>query len=142
MTNFQTFVSHNLIWVGLFVVVLAALIFNELRGRAGGLKPLDPQQATHLINRENALILDIRDVGSFQQGHIANAHNIPKGDTSKKAKKLNRYKDKPVLLVDRTGQQVSKVANDLKKQGFSQLAYLKGGISAWQGASFPLVKGK
>ena len=38
---------------------------------------LSPHQATLLVNRENAVFLDIRDKKAFDGGHIVDAINIP-----------------------------------------------------------------
>lgn len=140
MDQFIHFViRHWELWL-LFFVLLLALATLEFRDRIRGIRALSPQQVTHLINRENAAILDVRDSNSFAKGHIINAINIPLDDLNDKIKKIDQYKSKPVIITYGSNQSVSFAASILLKQGFNQIASLKGGMSSWINANFPLVK--
>ena len=45
------------------------------RGRAGG--SVSTTQAVQLINHEDAVVVDVRPLASFQNGHIPHSRNIP-----------------------------------------------------------------
>ena len=104
---------------------------------------LSPQAATQLINGDNAKILDIRSPSAFEQGHIIGAKQYS-AESLKEGKndKINKHKDHPLLIVCSNGQTSSAVFAKMKKQGFSQLSILAGGISKWQQDNLPIVKGK
>jgi len=123
-----------------FIVVLILLLVFELHTKLTGIPAVSPQQTTLLINHNDALVLDIRDANNFTKGHILGALNLPVAELENKIKQFEKYKDKPVILVYNTGQAHHKMSRSLKKQGFTDLYYLKGGINAWQQASLPLVK--
>jgi rhodanese-related sulfurtransferase len=124
-----------------FVAILIVLAGTELRGRLTGFKAVSPQEATFLINREDALVLDLRTDDLFTKGHIVNAINIPLVDLVTKLGQLAKFKGKPLILVVNGTQAPTKVDALLEEGGFSKICYLQGGMAAWQSASFPVVKG-
>ena len=68
------FIGNHAILVGTFAVLLALFIRNE--ASRGG-QTATAQELVNLVNRENALILDVRDAREFAEGHIVDALNIP-----------------------------------------------------------------
>lgn len=132
-------INHWALWLA-FVVVLALLLHFELSSTVAGIKLLSPQEVTTMINRENAAVIDIRDDAAFQTGHIVGALNIPVDQMDKHLKKLQRYKTKPIIISCSAGQQSPQFGAKLRKQSFSKIFALKGGISAWQNAQLPLTK--
>lgn len=133
----QFLTAHYLLSLA-FIVILLALFFEELRGKTGG-NNLTPGDATHLINRENAVVIDMRERESFNAGHIVNALNIPQKDvlTSDKLKKLQA---KPLIIVCKQGHNSTAIASKMRKQGFKTVCVLKGGIDAWKESGLPIVK--
>ena len=95
-----------------------------------------------MINRDNALILDIREQKEFAQGHIAGAYNLPASVIEKKLSELTRYKTCPVVVVCKMGTSAGSVVKKLKNQGFEQVVRLAGGMAEWTAASLPVKKGK
>ena len=105
-------------------------------------KSVNTTEATRMINRENALILDIRETQEFKKGHIAGAYNLPASVVEKKLSELNRYKTCPVVVVCKMGTSAGSVVKKLKNQGFEQVVRLAGGMAEWTSASLPVKKGK
>lgn len=141
MEQFITFIMHH--WelsLALGVVLVLLLIF-ELRNKAQGVPQVTPQQATQLINHQDAVILDVRDNNSFTSGHIINAINIPLAELNHQLAKLEAHKSKPIIIVCKMGQNISQATALLQKQAFTQINCLQGGMQAWLGASLPVVKG-
>jgi len=58
------------------LVVVLTLLIQNLIGGGGGRDAVDPVRATELINHENAVVVDVRPMADFDQGHIIGAINI------------------------------------------------------------------
>jgi len=140
MHEFIDFALHHWELVLALVVILILLLTFELHGKLTGTSGLSPHEATLLINREDAIVLDIRDSNNFAKGHITRAINIAHADLNAKLKQLDKYKEKPIIICFVTGQPHNKVGRVLKENGFTKIYHLKGGITAWQDAGLPLTK--
>ena len=100
------------------------------------------RSATLLVNRQDGIWVDIRDLASYRKGHIAGAHHIPLSQIeSGTPTLLEKHQATPIILVCTTGQTAQRAASLLHKQGFTALHVLRGGMSDWQGANLPLAKG-
>ena len=65
------FLQQNWYWAALAAVSGSFLVFDSLRQR-GDSSGLSPVQATLKINREDAIVVDVREQGEYGQGHIPN----------------------------------------------------------------------
>ncbi|MDP1574934.1 MAG: rhodanese-like domain-containing protein [Coxiellaceae bacterium] len=121
-----------------FIVVAILVVIEEVR--AGGPSPnrLSPAEATHLMNREDAVVIDVRDANVFREGHIVNAKNIALVDFDRGIEKLNR--ERPVILVDAIGDKTAALIERLKKAGFKKPCAIKNGMNGWKTAEMPIVK--
>jgi rhodanese-related sulfurtransferase len=106
----------------------------------GGSREVSAQQAVQLINRRDAVVLDVRDAQEYALGHIANARHIPAGEVGKRIAELDKVKQRPVIVACRTGARAAAACAQLRKNGFAEVVALKGGIVGWQQASLPLEK--
>jgi len=106
------------------------------------IKPLLPQEVTLLINHENAIILDVREAKEYAEGHILNSVHIPLSTLSDKMARLEKYRNQPLIASCLSGSRSGNACRMLKKNGFEKVHNLKGGITAWQNANLPLIKGK
>ena len=97
-------------------------------------------EAVQMINRKDAVIVDVREPGEFKAGHIPNARNIPAGQIKERGKDLEKLKSKPLLLVCQSGSRSAQVSTSLQKEGFGELVALAGGMAAWQQAGMPVEK--
>lgn len=122
------------------VFILAMLGGNNWFQSAQGYLNVVPFTATALINHEDALVLDVREDQEFRDGHIINSVHIPTGDLVKRLKELEKYRQRPIILVCRSGNRSRTSAALLHKQGFNPLYNLEGGIIAWQNANLPLIR--
>jgi len=135
----EFFANHSSLVLA-FVVILGLLIWTLWQSASRGLKKLSPMDATQLINREDAVVLDVRTDGEFKQGHIVNAVNIPQKSIEEQISKLEKYRNRPIITACRNGQTAVGAGNQLRKHGFEQVYNLAGGLTAWEGANLPLVK--
>ncbi len=58
----------------------------------------------------------------------------------KRLGELDKFKDKPVIVVCQSGNRSSSTCNALTKRGFEKVYNLSGGISAWEQAGLPVTK--
>ena len=119
-----------------------ALVYTEAMRLLSGFKSVDPAGLTALVNRQDALLVDVSPATDFEKGHIAGAKNLPLAQFDPAAKLLAKVKESPVVLACRTGMSSSGAARKLAKAGFKQVFWLDGGTAAWTQASLPLVKGR
>lgn len=119
-----------------------AILYNELAGLFRGYKGLAPAGLTALVNRDNALVVDLRPIADFDKGHIPGAKNVQLSQFDPESKQLAAAKALPVVLVCKSGQTAGGAAKRLHKAGFERVYVLDGGIGAWQQADLPLVKGR
>ncbi len=138
MDQLLEFMGNHALLFGVFFAMLGALAWT-IFGAAGSQK-ISPAAATRLINDEDALILDVRGEGEFSEGHIVNALHIPLNYLTDRLDKLEKYRNRTIIPVCRTGQQSSVAASKLKKSGFENVRCVSGGILAWQEANLPLTK--
>lgn len=119
-----------------------AIIYVEIARLFRGYKALRPAELTGLINRENALVIDLSASNDFEKGHIAGSKSVQPSQFDPENKLLANARELPVVVVCRTGQGSADAAKRLKKAGFTKVFWLDGGIAAWQQADLPLVKGR
>lgn len=132
------FIQNNLMWVGLAFVSGALLLWPAIRGRTAG-PSVSPLQATLMINREDAIVVDVREPDEFARGHLPNARTIPLGQIDKRLGELEKYKDKPVIVICHTGNRSGSACGMLRKNGFTKVFNLAGGVTAWQQAGQPVT---
>lgn len=141
MDRILEFAANNYLLVLLLVGVAAALVVNELLIATRGVKALEPGTATQLYNRDGALFVDLRGDAEFHKGHLPDALHVPQSAIAKgPGGKLEKDKERPVIVYCTSGMQSGKAATALKKQGFTNVYQLKGGFQAWQSAGFPVER--
>lgn len=123
-----------------FVAILVTLVWTFVQGAMQGVRKVTPQDATRLINQEDAVVLDLRPDAEYRQGHIINAVHVPADQLGDQLGKLGKYRGRPVIATCRSGQQSNRAGAVLRKNGFEKVFALGGGILAWEGASLPLTK--
>lgn len=137
MEQLLVFLTNHWILASAWFLVAALVLLNE---RARGGSVLSPQQVTQLINHKDAVVVDIRKKEEFRKGHLPNAINIPAASIATSLGQLEPYRDKPVVLVCKTGTTTGAAGATLRKAGFEQVSRLRGGILEWQSNAMPLVK--
>jgi rhodanese-related sulfurtransferase len=116
------------------------LIWNFYGDVLSGAKQVIPAELTRLINRENAVVVDVRSKEDYEGKHILNAVNMPNKDFEANQAKLDKYKKQAVVVYCASGTESARVARILSTQGFEQIYCLKGGLPSWQNANLPLTK--
>jgi len=96
--------------------------------------------AVQLINRRDAVVLDVRENDEYAGGHIANSRHIPLAQLAGRIKELEKFRTRPIIICCRSGSRAAGAVGILRKNGFNETVMLRGGISAWQQAGMPLEK--
>ncbi len=133
------FAMNHWILVSAFILIAGYLIYNLLQGDKGSVEPI---AATDLINRQQAVVVDIRPAADYHQGHIINAINIPSNGFANQINTLSKHKNKPIIVSCRSGAQSNSACGQLRKAGFDEVYNLKGGLLAWQNANLPVTRKK
>jgi rhodanese-related sulfurtransferase len=132
------FIQQNIMWAGLAAVSGGMLLWQMVNGTGGS--NISINEATLLINRQDALVLDVRETAEWSSGHIPNARHIALGHLGKHLSEIEKYKDKPVIVVCASGNRSSSGCGVLKKAGFQQVFNLAGGVGAWSDAGLPMTR--
>lgn len=133
------FLKQNVLLLALVVISGTMLVWPLLRRT--GAKDVSAADATLMINRENALVVDVRSPAEFAAGHIPEAINIPADKLGERAGELEKHKGRPLIISCQSGMRSGSACGELKKLGYSQLFNLAGGLGEWQKAGMPLRKG-
>lgn len=133
--------NHLYLTLG-FIGVLVALLVTEVQRFTRGYKALTPAGLTQLINRDNALLIDVSSQQDFEKGHIPGARHVAMSQFDPENKDLAKAKDLPVAIYCRNGQTSAQAAQRLVKAGFGKVYWLEGGVASWSEAQLPLAKGK
>jgi rhodanese-related sulfurtransferase len=134
------FVVQN-IWLFLLTAMSGFMLFGGgLMGRISGIKQIGPQEAVMLFNHQGALVLDVREQSEYKDGHIGQSKHVPLGQLKTQLGSLEKYKDKPVVVVCRTGSRSGHACGILRRAGFANVHNLSGGIMAWESAGLPKEK--
>lgn len=121
--------------VSLLCVLVYAYAWTE---KAKGGKSLSTHGMTLLVNKGDAVVVDLREAAEFKNGHIVDAINIPHNKVAERMSELAKFKEKTVILVDKMGQHTGNAGRTLRKEGY-EVNRLEGGMSEWQNQNLPLV---
>jgi rhodanese-related sulfurtransferase len=94
-------------------------------------KAQDRQQA-------GAVIIDVRELEEWQEGHIPGALHIPLGSLSARVNEIDRNRE--VIIVCRSGTRSGRAVAALMQAGYPQVANLSGGMIAWVRLHLPVTR--
>lgn len=131
------FIGNHLVLASMWVITVGAIIFYHQRT---GSKAVGPQQAVRLINRSDAIVVDVRDKKEYETGHIVDSINIPLAKLDQRITELQKHKEKQVVVVCKLGQHSGDAAKKLQAAGHAEVFKLAGGLTEWRSQSMPLVQ--
>lgn len=135
------FLQQNIYLVAIAAVSGGMLLFMTFNRPGGSRNGITPTQATLLINRENAQVIDVSEPDEYTAGHLPESRNIPLARLEERVGELEKLKDTPLILVCQTGARTAGALAQLQKLGFANVHCLQGGLKAWREAGMPLKKG-
>jgi rhodanese-related sulfurtransferase len=129
----------NMIWALLATASGAWLLVDFIR-QQGDKTLVSPLSAILLINREDAVVVDVRPQGEFDQGHLPNARHLPFAEFERRSGELDKFRERPLILYCANGSRAAAAVATLKKSGFTRLYNLRGGFFEWEKASQPISR--
>ncbi|MFC3396881.1 rhodanese-like domain-containing protein [Brenneria rubrifaciens] len=143
MQEIMPFISKHPVLSVAWVALLVAVIVLTVKSKLSKVKDVVRSEAIQLINKEDAVVVDIRNRDDYRRGHIANAFNLLPNDIKNgSVGELEKHKSQPVIVVCANGLSAREAANNLLKAGFERVVVLKDGLAGWSGENLPLVRGK
>ncbi|HTN65279.1 MAG TPA: rhodanese-like domain-containing protein [Burkholderiaceae bacterium] len=119
-------------------LLLAIAASSVALDAAAAPQTVDVQQAAALQSG-GALLIDVRETGEYAEGHAPGSVLIPLGQLQQRLPEIESYKDKPVVLICRSGNRSAKALKQLQQAGFSAASNIDGGMIAWKKAGLPIV---
>ena len=135
------FIQQNIYLVAIAIFSGAMLLSTTFRSSGGGANALSPTQATLLINREDAQVIDVREPAEYAAGHLSESRNIPLSALVDRVGEIEKLKDIPLILICQSGVRSAGACSRLAKLGFAKVHNLDGGIESWVQAGLPIKKG-
>lgn len=128
--------DSNWMWLLTAAVSGGILLYQTLGGASG----VTAAEATLLLNREDALVVDVRETSEWATGHIPQARHIALGQLSQRISELEKFKDRSIIVCCASGNRSSGACNTLKKAGFAKVFNLRGGMASWSEAGMPVTR--
>ena len=126
-------------WVLVLALFICIIMLIRNENQKSG-SALSPQQAIKIVNQENGIFLDVRDLREFKDGHIVAALNIPFNKLSEQLPQIEKYKDQPIIVVCKMGHQSGAGCKQLKSEGFQRIFKMTGGMFEWENLQLPIIK--
>lgn len=134
------FLRDNVLLIGLAIGSGIMLLLPSFNKSAGGAVSVRPTEAVTLMNRNNALVLDVRETSEFATGHITGAKHIPLAQLNERLSELSKHKNKAIIVNCQHGIRSAKACSILRNNEFTEVYNLQGGIAAWETAKLPVLK--
>ncbi len=116
------------------IIMVSMSSFLKAETQSQSVEGISPVVAEQLFNKQQAIILDVREDIEWKEQHIPGAIHIPLGQLSERLTELKQYKDSPVIAQCRSGRRSAQASDVLKSAGFSKVYNLEGGLNAWDKA--------
>lgn len=127
MNQLQEFITNHWQLSLTFGVLLVLMLINELISKKKQAKGVSPQTTVDMMNNNKAMVVDFRNEEAYKNGHILGAIHASFDDFQKP--KMDKYKNKTLILVCDKGIQSQQIAAKISASGFQPLV-LSGGMSA------------
>ena len=138
MDQFIEFATNHSLMVLAFFGILIALIYGEISRKNQGFNSVSTQDAVRLLNNDDAAVIDVSNADAFRKAHITGAWHLPMDQLKNPGKDIEKLKDRPIIVVCKSGNIAQAAAASLVKQGFSSVSLLRGGMSQWIGDHLPV----
>ena len=124
-TDRVDFVRNNFFLILVALVSGAMLLWPLVRRGTGG-PWVSTLEATQLMNRSDALVIDLREPAEYAKGHILGAKNLPLAELERRAGELEKHKSKPLIVHCGNGERAGGGLALLRKRGFGSVYNLSG----------------
>ena len=129
------FIVQNALLIIIAVIAAVSLAMPLINTRRFG-PMVSSAQAVSLINKQNALVVDVRAQKDFKRVRIANSVNIPANEIQNRLGELS--KDRTIIVVDNSGNMSAAASKLLRGVGFTKVYVLDSGLVGWMRDKLPL----
>ena len=129
------FIVQNALLIIIAVIAAVSLAMPLINTRRFG-PMVSSEQAVPLINKQNALVVDVRAQKDFKRVRIANSVNIPANEIQNRLGELS--KDRTIIVVDNSGNMSAAASKLLRGVGFTKVYVLDSGLVGWMRDKLPL----
>ena len=129
------FIVQNALLIIIAVIAAVSLAMPLINTRRFG-PMVSSEQAVSLINKQNALVVDVRAQKDFKRERIANSVNIPANEIQNRLGELS--KDRTIIVVDNSGNMSAAASKLLRGVGFTKVYVLDSGLVGWMRDKLPL----
>ncbi|WP_419598795.1 rhodanese-like domain-containing protein [Sutterella wadsworthensis] len=129
------FIVQNALLIIIAVIAAVSLAMPLINTRRFG-PIVSSEQAVSLINKQNALVVDVRAQKDFKRVRIANSVNIPANEIQNRLGELS--KDRTIIVVDNSGNMSAAASKLLRGVGFTKVYVLDSGLVGWMRDKLPL----
>lgn len=129
------FIVQNALLIIIAVIAAVSLAMPLINTRRFG-PMVSSEQAVSLINKQNALVVDVRAQKDFKRVRIANSVNIPANEIQNRLGELS--KDRTIIVVDNSGNMSAAASKLLRGVGFTKVYVLDSGLVGWMRDKQPL----
>jgi rhodanese-related sulfurtransferase len=129
-------------WPLILVMIVSGgmLLWPMLGRRWSSAREIGAMEATQLLNRRNALMLDVREPKEYLDRRVLNAVHIPHSQLASRGQELKKLTGRPVIAYCERWVRSRAAAAALAKLGFTEIYTLRGGLRAWGEAGLPIEK--
>lgn len=92
------------------------------------------------MNQQGALLLDVREPDEYSEIHAPNTKLIPLGQLSSHLQEIAAFKDKPIVVMCRSGRRSAKAVALLQEAGYSKAINMRGGMLAWEKDALEVIR--
>lgn len=129
------FIVQNALLIIIAVIAAVSLAMPLINTRRFG-PMVSSEQAVSLINKQNALVVDVRAQKDFKRVRIANSVNIPANEIQNRLGELS--KGRTIIVVDNSGNMSAAASKLLRGVGFTKVYVLDSGLVGWMRDKLPL----
>jgi rhodanese-related sulfurtransferase len=108
------------------------------------LTSISVKRLAELAQQGKVDVIDVRTPVEFREVHASGAANVPLDSIEPKQVMTarNRTSDQPLYVICRSGNRSTKACQKFIDAGYTNVVNVEGGISAWDAAGLPVVRGK
>lgn len=122
--------------VAALVIILLIIGANSGSGRLAA--TISTQDAYALYQKGDTFFLDVREPDEWNEYHAPNTTLIPLGQLAARVGEIPVAKDKPIVVVCRSGNRSDEGRDILKQAGFTNVTSMDGGLKTWRDLGYPI----
>jgi sulfur-carrier protein adenylyltransferase/sulfurtransferase len=101
------------------------------------IEEVDARRARELLESEGPAVVDVREQGEWDEGHLPGAVHVPRGYLESRIENAVPDRSRPVLVYCSGGNRSAFAAKTLEELGYENVSSLAGGFTDWKRNGFP-----